>query len=206
MSVVIIDFGMGNVGSIANMVKKAGGMSVVSSEIRTIAAAKKLILPGVGAFDSGMKNLTDSGIASVLNDKVLGEKIPILGICLGMQLMTKNSEEGIEKGLGWIRATTIKFNFKNIQGKWCVPHMGWNTVTVKKSDPFIRDIELDHTRFYFVHSYHVACEKEKDVLLTCNYGFDFTAAFRKENIIGVQFHPEKSHRFGMRVFRNFLSI
>jgi glutamine amidotransferase len=206
MSIVIVDSGMGNVGSIVNMIKKIGGMSVVSSEIGIISTAKKLILPGVGAFDKGMKNLLGLGIVEILNNKVLHEKTPILGICLGMQLMTQSSEEGIEKGLGWIKANTLKFNFKYIQGKWCVPHMGWNTVTVKKADPFIRDIELDHTRFYFVHSYHVACDREKDILLTCNYGFDFTAAFRKENIMGVQFHPEKSHRFGMRVFRNFLSI
>jgi len=206
MSIVIIDYGMGNLGSIANMIKKIGGNSLISSKVEDIENADKLILPGVGSFDSGMKNITLSGLSDILNKKVLIDKIPILGICLGMQLMTKGSEEGKEKGLGWIDAQTVKFNFSDIEQNPRIPHMGWNTVTKNKNHKIIEDIEFNSSRFYFVHSYFVKCQNENDVLLTCNYFNNFTAAFQKDNIIGVQFHPEKSHKFGMKIFKNFLEL
>ena len=206
MGIVIIDYGMGNLGSIANMIKKVGGTSLISSKISDIENADKLILPGVGAFDSGMNNLIQSGLKAAVEEKVFSKKIPILGICLGMQLMTKSSEEGIEKGLGWIDAQTIKFGFPDLEQKPRIPHMGWNTVIKNKNHKIIEGIEFNYSRFYFVHSYYVNCNDENDILLTCNYFNNFTAAFQKDNIMGVQFHPEKSHKFGMQIFRNYLEL
>lgn len=206
MTIVIVDYGMGNVGSIANMIKKVGGDSIISSDIDMIANAGKLILPGVGSFDSGMSNLNSTGLRDVLNTKVLKDKVPILGICLGMQLMTHSSEEGIEKGLGWVDAETIKFDFNDFDPKPRIPHMGWNTVRQNKNHKIIEGLDMNSSRFYFVHSYFVKCHKEEDVLLTCNYHNDFTAAFQRDNIIGIQFHPEKSHRFGMELFKNFIEL
>lgn len=197
---------MGNVGSISNIIKKVGGSSIVSSDIQTICNAKKLILPGVGSFDNGIRSLKNSGFIEVLIKKVLDDRIPVLGICLGMQMMTKDSEEGSEKGLGWIDASTKRFNFKEINEALRVPHMGWNTVTRYKDHKLVNGIDKANSRFYFVHSYYVSCNNKQDILLTCNYGFDFVAAFQKDNIMGVQFHPEKSHKFGMHMFSNFLSL
>ena len=204
MKVIIVDYGMGNVGSIANMVKKAGGNSIITSNHKEILNANKLILPGVGSFDTGMRNLNNSGLTEVLNEKVIDEKTPILGICLGMQLMTKNSEEGQENGLGWVNAQTIKFHFSESDKRLRVPHMGWNTITKQKNHSILDGMDVEKTRFYFVHSFYVSCEEKQDVLLTSYYGFDFHAAFQVDNILGVQFHPEKSHRFGMQLISNFL--
>jgi glutamine amidotransferase len=204
MKVVIVDYGMGNVGSIANMIKKVGGNSIITSSHEEILKADKLILPGVGSFDTGMRNLNNSGLIEVLNKKVIDERSPILGICLGMQLMTKSSEEGQEKGLSWVNARTLRFQFPVAENKLRIPHMGWNTVTKLKENPLLTGIAVEKIRFYFVHSYYVSCEMEKDVLLTSHYGYDFHSAFQVENILGVQFHPEKSHRFGMQVMANFL--
>jgi imidazole glycerol-phosphate synthase subunit HisH len=204
MKVVIVDYGMGNVGSIANMVKKAGGNSIITSNHDEILKANKLILPGVGSFDTGMKNLNSYGLTEVLNKKVIDEKTPILGICLGMQLMTKSSEEGQEKGLGWVNAQTIKFHFPDSDKKLRVPHMGWNTISKQKDHAILKGMDVESTRFYFVHSFYVSCGEKQDVLLTSYYGFDFDAAFQVDNIVGVQFHPEKSHRFGMQLISNFL--
>lgn len=206
MSVVIIDYGMGNTGSIANMLKKAGGQGIISSDIEIIAQADKLILPGVGSFDAAINNLRQSGLVDILNEKVIQEKVPVIGICLGMQIMTNGSEEGKEKGLGWIEAYTLKFNFTGYTEKFRIPHMGWNTVVSLKDHPLINNTDLANSRYYFVHSYFVHCNNREDILLTCNYGFDFAAAFQKDNIIGVQFHPEKSHKYGINIFRNFLNL
>jgi imidazole glycerol-phosphate synthase subunit HisH len=206
MSIVIIDYGMGNTGSIANMLKKAGIQGIISSDIQIISQAEKLILPGVGSFDTAMNYLNHSGLIDILNKKVLYEKVPVLGVCLGMQLMTKGSEEGKEKGLSWMDASTFKFNFSSYSEKLRVPHMGWNTVVGWKYHPLIKDMDLANSRFYFVHSYYVRCTFHYDILLNCHYGIEFVAAFQKENIIGVQFHPEKSHKFGVNMFRNFISL
>ena len=197
--ITIIDYGMGNLGSIANMIKKVGHKSIITSDIEEIKKARKLILPGVGAFDNGMKHLKDSDLIEVLNKKVLIEKTPILGICLGMQLMTNSSEEGNINGLGWVDAQAKKF----VSDELKIPHMGWNIVKHKKTSKLF-DENGTEKRFYFVHSYCVSCNNKDDILTTTPYGHDFISSFEKENIIGVQFHPEKSHKFGMNLIRNFV--
>jgi glutamine amidotransferase len=200
--IVIIDYEMGNVGSILNMLKKIGASAKISADPRDIGAANRLILPGVGAFDRGMTNLANCGLIPLLNKRVLEEKCPILGICLGMQLMSKRSEEGTRDGLGWIEAETRRFKFDQTQDRLKIPHMGWNIVNpLDRSGIFARYEEPP--RFYFVHSYHVCCADHKDVLATTTYGYEFTSAIRKNNILGTQFHPEKSHKFGMHLLHNY---
>lgn len=201
--ITIIDYGLGNLGSIKNMLKKIGAESEITSDIGKIRTAKKLILPGVGAFDNGMQNLEDLGLVEILNQKVKVEKTPILGICLGMQLFTNKSEEGNKSGLGWINAETIKFNPDSETKKFTIPHMGWEYISQIKSSKLLEGM-YEEPKFYFVHSYHVVCKDEEDVLLRTDYILNFDSAFEKENIIGVQFHPEKSHKFGMKLFKNFV--
>ncbi len=203
--IVIIDYKMGNPRSVANMLKRAGHRSEVSADPGMIAAAEKLILPGVGAFDAGMDNLISMGLIEVLNKRVINEKTPILGICLGMQLFTKRSDEGILPGLGWINAETKRFALSKTGQNLKIPHMGWNTVVVKKNVRFLLELEKE-SRFYFVHSYHVVCEDAQDVASLTSHGYDFVSSIEYGNIIGVQFHPEKSHRFGMRLLKNFAEL
>lgn len=202
--IVIVDYGIGNLASVLNMFKKIGVKDVVvSSNKEVIESATKLLLPGVGAFDSGMTNLENSGLIPILNKKALEEKIPILGICLGMQLLTKKSEEGQMPGLGWIDAETVKFNL-DPKLKLKVPHMGWNYIKVNKKNPLI-DTETKN-RFYFVHSYYVKCLDESQSLATSHFGIDFTCMVNKNNIYGAQFHPEKSLKFGMKLLENFSKL
>jgi glutamine amidotransferase len=205
--IVIIDYGMGNLGSVFNMLKKVGADPIISSRADDINHAKKLILPGIGNFNSGMTNLTHSGIKDTLERRVREERIPILGICLGMQLFTRGSEEGSVGGLGWFDADTVKFTFSLNDTELRVPHMGWNTVRRNKDHQLFDTIfEMEDYRFYFVHSYYVSCENNQDVLCWTHYGADFASAVQKGNIIGVQFHPEKSHKFGMRLLKNFAAL
>lgn len=197
--IVVIDYGMGNLGSIVNMVKKVGYKCHITSDLEEIKKATKLILPGVGSFDNGMKKLKELGMINILNQKVLVEKTPILGICLGMQLMTKSSEEGSMTGLGWIDAVSKRFVSDTLK----IPHMGWNIVKHQKSSCLFDECESEK-RFYFVHSYCVSCNHKEDILTITNYTHDFISSFKKNNIIGVQFHPEKSHKFGMNLIKNFM--
>ena len=201
--VTIIDYGLGNLASIKNMLKRIGVSSVISSSKEEIANAEKLILPGVGHFAKGMENLHKSGLVPVMNELVLEKKKPILGICLGMQLMTSFSEEGNVQGLGWINANTVKFNLSNSAYK--IPHMGWSNIKFNLKDPLSESLE-NLARFYFVHSYHVRCESHFNILATTNYEITFHSAIIKDNIRGVQFHPEKSHKFGMQLLKNFSNI
>jgi glutamine amidotransferase len=203
--IVIVDYGMGNLGSIANMIKKVGGTAKSSADPAEIGQARKLILPGVGAFDAGMTALRDRGLIDVLNRKALEEKVPVLGICLGMQLLSRKSEEGVLPGLGWIPADTRRFQFGGRQSHLRIPHMGWNAVEPRKDAPLFGSPD-GPWRFYFVHSYHVCCSDPADVLSTTPYGSPFTSGVARGNILGVQFHPEKSHAFGMRLFRSFLEL
>jgi len=202
-SIVIVDYGMGNLGSIQNMLKKIGRQPVISAEISVIEKADKLILAGVGAFDNAMTKLNELKLVEILNRKVLHEEVPVLGICLGMQMLTRSSEEGRLSGLGWIDAETCRFNFENGNGKLKVPHMGWNLVEVKKRNVLFEEM-FDEARFYFVHSYHLATDRENDVVSTTDYGYPFTSVVNKKNIFGVQFHPEKSHKYGMKLLQNFV--
>lgn len=200
--IVIVDYGMGNLSSIANMLRKAGSQTVISSDPRDILAAQKLILPGVGAFDSGMKNLSERGLIDPLNRAVCERKVPILGLCLGMQLMTRRSEEGSASGLGWIDAETVRFRFAGRSVTPKVPHMGWNTTRVAKGSLLMRELAHD-ARFYFAHSYYLVCGHDDDVLSRTTYGLGFPSAIERDNVFGVQFHPEKSHRFGLQLLKNF---
>ncbi|ARV09688.1 imidazole glycerol phosphate synthase subunit HisH [Winogradskyella sp. PC-19] len=199
----IIDYGAGNLGSIENMIKRIGHKSQITNSIDLIENSEKLILPGVGSFDHGMSQLKNSGLIDVINKKVLEDKTPILGICLGMQLMTEFSEEGDHKGLGWFNAEVVKF--KSEEKKMKIPHMGWNIVDIKKESKIITDVE-EEKRYYFVHSYYVKSNAEEEVLTTTNYINTFASALEKNNIFGVQFHPEKSHKFGLEVLRNFVNL
>jgi len=202
--IVIIDYGIGNLASVLNMFKKIGvGNVMISNDKTVIDNASKLLLPGVGSFDAGMKNLEQSGLIPLLNKKVLEDKIPILGICLGMQLLTKRSEEGILPGLGYIDAETVKFNL-DPSLKLKVPHMGWNYISVNRENSLI-DTQSKN-RFYFVHSYYVKCFDTVQSLATSNFGVDFTCMVNKENIYGAQFHPEKSLKFGMKMLENFAKL
>ena len=202
--ITIVNYGMGNLGSVQNMCKRIGVPSEITGDPEVIAKSTKLLLPGVGAFDAAMQKIADSGLREVMDKKVLEEKIPTLGICLGMQLLTNSSEEGVLPGLGWIPAQTLKFKFPP-DSKLKIPHMGWNYVFSKRESPLTNDLP-EEPRFYFVHSYYVKCENEQDVLTTTPYGSDFHSIVQKENVYGAQFHPEKSHKYGMRLLTNFAKI
>ena len=194
---------MGNLRSVLKAFERINKNAIISKEKEKIDKAKKLVLPGVGHFKKGMENLNELGLIEILNKKVVLEKAPILGICLGMQLMTNFSEEGDTKGLGWIQAKTIKFRYPDNHIK--IPHIGWNNLIKKKNHIVIDSLEKNNL-FYFVHSYYVVCEKTEDILLTTNYGVEFVSAFQKENIIGMQFHPEKSHKNGLKILKNFSEL
>tara|TARA_B100000700_G_C14927507_1_gene800230 strand:+ start:657 stop:1274 length:618 start_codon:yes stop_codon:yes gene_type:complete len=203
--ICIIDLGIGNLGSIANMVKRFyKGEVCISSDTKDIDRSSKVILSGVGAFDFAMKKLKELQIIPALENKVLLEKAPLLGICLGMQLLTTSSEEGQEEGLNWIPGKV--FSFDRLGDKtFKIPHMGWNRVKVVNDHSIVTGFD-EVFRFYFVHSYFVKVENSDHQLLSCHYGQSFDAAIQKENIYGVQFHPEKSHKYGFQLFNNFLGL
>ena len=200
--VVIIDYGMGNLYSVAKAFRRIHVDVKISSDIDDIAAAEKLILPGVGHFKMAMGNLTHRELIEPLNTAVQVNKTPILGICLGMQFFTKHSEEGDTEGLGWIDAQTVKFRFED-QKKFRVPHIGWNTNTVENQNPLYDAID-DDTSFYFVHSHFVQCNKQGDISMNTEYGQSFTSSLVHENIYATQFHPEKSHDQGLALLKNFI--
>jgi len=201
--IYIIDYDSGNVGSVYNMLKKIGAETQVIEKTNVNKFPKKLILPGVGSFDNGINNLESFGWVDFLNNLVLKKNIKILGICLGMQMMTKSSEEGKKNGLGWIDGSVKKFYFKDNLIK--IPHMGWNSVITKQNSKLFIDL-MKNPRFYHVHSYYVRLNNIDYEIAKTNYHFEFTSAFQKDNIYGVQFHPEKSHKYGMQLLRNFSKI
>ena len=200
----IVDYGVGNLASVKNMLKKVGYESVLAADPPTIEAASKIILPGIGAFDHCMKQFNDSGLREAVTRKVLEDKTPLLGICVGLQMLMENSEEGVEPGLGWIAGKTVKFKKEKI-GDLKIPHMGWTNVRLEKKSALTENLG-DQPRFYFVHSYYVQPENKSDELLSANYGYDFTAAISRDNIYGAQFHPEKSHKYGMKILENFAKL
>lgn len=204
--ITIVDYGMGNLGSIKNMFKYIGVEVEIQSDVDKIKNASKILLPGVGSFDTAMKKINESDLKEVLNEKALKEQVPVLGICLGMQLLTNSSDEGKLNGLGWIDAKTMSFKDR-IDKKYRIPHMGWNIVNKSNESLLTNGFEeFDETRFYFVHSFFVKVEDEKNSILKTNYGIEFDSAIAKDNIMGAQFHPEKSHKFGMKLFENFARI
>lgn len=200
--ITIVDYGVGNLGSIINMLKKVGAKAQASSDPDVLRQAEKLILPGVGAFDAGMRKLNEFGLVPLLTELVLEKKVPVIGLCLGMQLMTKGSEEGTEAGLGWVDAETVRFKFGPENAHLKVPHMGWNTLDIQRQPPLVADLGPE-SRFYFVHSYYVVCKDKADVVAYTDYGHPLAAVINKGNIMGAQFHPEKSHRYGMQLLKNF---
>ena len=202
--IAIVDYGLGNLGSVANMLKKIGARAIVTSAPEEIRRASGLILPGVGHFAEGMRKLRERSLRDIVAERVLDAKTPILGICLGMQLLARRSEEGNEVGLGWISADVKRFNF-GAGEQLPIPHMGWNEVDVV-DDTLFRGAPSAPARFYFVHSYHVVCDEAKSVAAWSTYGYRFAAAVRFGHVFGAQFHPEKSHKFGMAVLKNFVAL
>jgi imidazole glycerol-phosphate synthase subunit HisH len=200
--IVIVDYGMGNLGSIKNMFKHLRVEAAVSADPEVIASADKLVLPGVGHFDHGMRQIKERGLREVLDRRALQDKIPVLGICLGMQLLLESSEEGAEAGLGWVKGRVVRFDAARAAGKIRVPHMGWNVAKPIKESPLTDGLGSD-PRFYFVHSFHAADSAPADALLITPYGYEFVSGLQSANLYGVQFHPEKSHRFGLRLLQNF---
>lgn len=198
---VILDYGVGNLTSIRNMLKKGGVESVISSNREEIASASRLLLPGMGHFDNCMQKLNQSGLRDLVEKKAFDEKIPVLGICVGLQMFMEDSEEGKEPGLGWVKGHTIRFKPEKMAQPEKIPNMGWLEIKKVKESRLLDN--LDEARFYFAHSYHVAPDDPSTDLIHAHYGYDFTAAVEVGNIVGVQFHPEKSHRFGMQLLRNF---
>jgi len=198
--IVIVDYGMGNLHSVYKAFKRLNAKVIVSSSPKDIEKADKIVLPGVGHFKKGMEHLRSLKLIPVLNKKVLEEKTPILGICLGIQLFTNHSEEGDVPGLSWIDAGTIKLN-----NKLKIPHMGWNSIRIKKQNPLFSGIDSEK-QFYFVHSYHVVPKDKSIISTTVNYGIEFVSSIHKENIFGVQFHPEKSHSAGLSLLKNFINL
>lgn len=201
--IAIIDYGLGNPGSIQNMLKKLKFDALITSDTESIDQASHIIIPGVGSFDRGMENMHKSELFSVLNKNVVDRQKPVLGICLGMQMMCRHSEEGQSSGFGWIEADVKKFVFDKPLPILKIPHIGWADVTISDNNILFAEL-TNEARFYFVHSYYIKLDDEKMQTASCNYGFDFTAAFQKNNVFGVQFHPEKSHAFGMKLLKNFV--
>ena len=202
--VLIPDLGIGNLPSIIRMAEKVGASCSVTRDPEELAGADKIIFAGVGAFDHGMAALNDGGWREALENAAKERKIPLIGICLGMQILCKSSEEGRLPGLGWIDADVLRIR-QDQPAVLRVPHMGWNTLRICRDNPLIPPTG-EEQRFYFVHSYRVVCHQREDVIAVADYGGEFVAAFQRENIFGVQFHPEKSHRFGMALLKRFLEL
>jgi len=200
--IIVVDFGMGNLRSISRKMAKLDIPNEISADPQKILGADKIILPGVGAFGAGMNNLRTLCLIDVLNQKVLVEKIPILGVCLGLQLFCRRSEEGNVAGLGWIDAEAVRFKFP-AGSDLRVPHVGWNTLTMRQNSCLLINFEPER-RFYFTHSFYIKCYNHEDVVASTHYGGEFASVIRHDNIFGVQFHPEKSHKKGTEVYRNFV--
>lgn len=203
--ITIIDYGAGNILSIKNMINRLGYNSIISSNANDIGNAKKLILPGVGHFDYGMNSLKSSGFLDILHKSVLELKTPILGICLGAQLMCRTSDESNSPGLGWFDAKVKKFNKNRLLENQKIPHMGWNHANQLKPSNLFNEFS-NEMRFYFVHAYHFVAAESDIGLAETNYGYNFLSAMEKDNIFAVQFHPEKSHKYGLKLMDNFINL
>ena len=202
--ITLVDYGLGNIQAFANIYKYLGIEFIVAKTPADIYRSSRLILPGVGSFDWAITKLQESGLREALDEQVLVAKIPVLGICVGMQIMARSSEEGILPGLGWINAKVKKLKHKLNYDLLPLPHMGWNEVVNLRDDPLFFDIEAPI--YYFLHSYCIKTENDENVIATTNYGNIFTSAIRSENIYGTQFHPEKSHGWGVQLLNNFANF
>jgi len=202
MKIVIVDYQMGNIHSVARKLTILGVNYEISNNSETIRQADKLILPGVGHFGKAMQQLQESNLIEVLNDVVINQKKPILGICLGMQLMANFSEEGNVDGLGWIGGRINRFQVQD-KLRYKIPHTGWNGIKICKESPMNEGL-IDHEEFYFVHAYYFQADKEEDILHKTSYEQEFVSAVQKNNIVGVQYHPEKSHDVGLKLIKNFI--
>lgn len=201
--VCVVDYELCNVGSVVNMLKKLGAPAIASGKSEDIESAEKVILPGVGSYDAAMAQIDRMNLKGALNRVALESEKPVLGICLGMHLMGDSSEEGSASGLGWIPGKVVRFDFSDGPKKK-IPHMGWNFCESRSDALLFQDFE-SQARFYFVHSYHYQCQ-DQYVQATTNYGMNFPSAIRSKNIFGAQFHPEKSHKYGLRFLKNFLEF
>jgi glutamine amidotransferase len=202
--IVIVDYDVGNLESIRNMLKKVGKDAIISKQPEMIANADKLILPGVGHFDRCMSSLRQSAYFDIFKEKVLINNTPLLAICVGCQMLMEESEEGVEKGLGWIKGKVVRFDERLLNPTLKIPHMGWTEI-IPRGEHVLFDT-IEDPRYYFVHSYHLQCKESEDISSEAWYGYDFPASVKKGNIYGVQFHPEKSHKFGLKLFQNFSGL
>lgn len=203
--ITIIDFGLGNIQAFFTIYKELSVAVRIAQELNDLKGATKLILPGVGAFDHAMEQLNESGMRKILDELVLLKKIPVLGICVGMQILAHSSEEGILPGLGWINAKVIKFDTSNLKQSTRLPHMGWNDIESVKDNNLLKGLE-QKSRFYFLHSYIMKCANDSDIIAVADYGEKFCCAVNTNNIYGVQFHPEKSHHSGIQLLKNFAEL
>jgi imidazole glycerol-phosphate synthase subunit HisH len=203
--IAIIDYGLGNVQAFANVYKQLDIPVIIANNTADIVGATKLILPGVGAFDHAMQRLDQSGMRQVVEELVLERGVPVLGVCVGMQILAKTSEEGTQSGLGWINGAVKKFDVSSLQQKTHLPHMGWNDVKPLNATRLFANSEKEW-RFYFLHSYYFDCVSKEDILAEADYGVKFSCAVNHKNIYGVQFHPEKSHHFGVQLLKNFADL
>jgi len=204
--ITIIDYGLGNIRAFANIYKRLNIKVKIAKTKYEVIGADKIILPGVGAFDFAMSQLNSSGMRDVIEKEVISNCVPVLGVCLGMQMLSNSSEEGKLNGLGWIRGTVNKFDKKFFDSDLCrLPHMGWNNVKQSIESHLFSNVP-DLGRFYFLHSYYFSCHDDKNIISTTSYGSNFASSINLNNIFGVQFHPEKSHLLGVQVLNNFAKL
>lgn len=205
--ITIVDYGLGNIKAFANVYKRLNIPVCYASTPEQLKQASKIILPGVGAFDHAMHMLNTSGLRETLDDLVLRQRVPVIGICVGMQIMANGSEEGTSKGLGWINGTVKRFRFPNevLTKEHPLPHMGWNNINPVKLSSLVANLD-DYKRFYFLHSYYFECTSPADVVASANYGFDYACIVNHDNVYGIQCHPEKSHHNGVALLRNFAEL
>lgn len=203
--ITIVHYGLGNISAFANVYERLNIPVSIATTADDLKTADKIILPGVGSFDHAMKKLNGSGMRSTLEERVLVQRVPVLGICVGMQMLGQSSEEGVLPGLGWIDGTVIRFDVTVFKSKTQLPHMGWNTIQPVNRHRLLANIDND-SRFYFLHSYYFKCRNQTDTIATTTYGIPFSSAVGHMNIYGVQFHPEKSHQWGIQLLKNFAEI
>lgn len=203
--IVIINYGLGNLNAFVNIFKKLDIPVKIATQASDLEGATKIVLPGVGAFDHAMMKLNESGMRETLDDLVLNKKVPVIGICVGMQILSKSSDEGELPGLGYIDGQVRKFDTSTFKQKTRLPHMGWNDIVPKPGHSLFRDLDKDPL-YYFLHSYYFECNKNEDAIAHADYGSEFVCAVNNENIYGVQFHPEKSHHYGVQLLKNFAEL